>query len=193
MARPAHLAALLAAYADLGHASVAVPELLAAAGSQLRRQAAEDHERLVGSSGAVTDSSISSKSDGEGGGSGGGGGGGGSSGNTGPTASPAAAPGPLGPPSLAEVNSILASHLRLGYAPPPLLLQALQPGILRRLPAAAAADVAQHLRLLSLLEGYRPGPGALQLMLARVEAGGEARLPPQVVEQAQVDASRLRG
>ena len=180
ISRPHDLAALLEAYAGLGHASVAVPELLAAASAQLLRQAAAEQEGLAGGGGEGGSCSSSSSSS--------------------SAVASTAAPGAAEAPSLQDINSILSSHLRLGYAPPPLLLQALQPSIMRQLAAAPPAEVAQHLRLLVLAlteGGYRPGATALRLMLVRLEgsssgsAGGG--LPEQVVRQARRDAAILGG
>jgi hypothetical protein len=53
VSRPADLAAVLGAFAELRHATVAVPELLAAAGAQLRRRAAAGQEVAVAGAAAA--------------------------------------------------------------------------------------------------------------------------------------------
>eukprot|EP00887_Chlorella_sp_A99_P001448 scaffold8.g1448.t1 len=175
VSRPRDLAGLLEAYADLGHASVAVPELLAAAGEQLRRLAATQHDRLAAERGPAA------AAQGEG------------------AAPPAAAAGaPAAAPlqqeellPLEHYNSILASHLRLGYAPPPLLLHALAPAVVRQLPASVPADAAQHLHLLSHVPGCAPGRGVVGMLLARAEGGGPGALAAEGLAQARADAARL--
>ena len=188
MSKGRHLAALLAAYADLDHASVTVPELLAATGEQVRRLAAQQHDRHTADAAAAAGPALTLA--------------GSPSAPTAAAAPAAAAPAAgawpaTGPPDeglgLQDLNSILASHLRLGYCPPLLLLHAIQPLVIHALPSSAPLDVACHLHLLSLVPGYRPGAAAVSLMLACVGSGGSGseQLPPEALVQARLDAASL--
>jgi hypothetical protein len=76
--------------------------------------------------------------------------------------------------TLPAINSLLASHLRLGYHPPPLLLQCLAPQIRRQLPHSSAADAATLLRLLAAAPQCSPGCRVVSLLLGRVlDASGQ--------------------
>ena len=190
-------AGLLEAFADLGHNSVAVPELLSAVGDQVRRSAAaaqEQEQQDAAAAGAVA-AAAAAEAAALGAGSAA------ASPPAAPAAWPAAgaavAPAPAQqqaqqqqPPQpqpgraealqLAGVNSLLASHLRLGYAPPPLLLHSLAPQIRRQLAAGAcsAPEAARLLRLLAAVP-LNPGAGLVAALLGCVrdaegtEAGGE--------------------
>lgn len=69
--------------------------------------------------------------------------------------------------SLAGISSLLASHLRLGYAPPPLLLNSLAPQIRRLAPTSPGEDAGRLLQLLAAVP-YSPGLSVVQLLLGRV-------------------------
>ena len=160
-------AGLLEAYADLRHSTVAVPELLAAVGDQVRRGAAA---AAVGTAaGGLAPAQPQQQQQ-----------------QQWPQA------GPIECFSLAGVTSLLDSHLRLGYAPPPLLLQCLAPQIRRQLPHSAAADVAALLQLLAAVP-LSPGAAMVGLLLGRVmdEAGGKAAGGGELVAAAQQAANTL--
>jgi hypothetical protein len=75
--------------------------------------------------------------------------------------------------SLAQVASLVDSHLRLGYRPPPLLLQCLAPQILRQLSSGSAEDAATLLQQLAAVP-LNPGVAVVGRLLGRVEdSGGE--------------------
>lgn len=164
-------AALLEAYADLQHTSVVVPELLAAVGDQVRRGAAQQLEQEEAAAAAAaaqqaTDATVAAAFAGL---------------APPPPAGPAAAllpaltpaaPAPAGSRrlegfSLAGINSLLSSHLRLGYAPPPLLLHALAPTIRRQLAGSPAEEAALLLQLLAAVP-LNPGASLVALLLGRV-------------------------
>ena len=164
----APLPGLLEAYADLEHCSVAVPDLLAAVGEQVRQAATaqlqEQRDAAVAAEAAAAAAAASPP------------GAGGARG----AATPAAAAAAHQPQrsvegfTLPDINSLLASHLRLGYQPPPLLLQCLAAQIRRQLPHSSAGDAATLLRLLAAAPQCSPGSGLVSLLLARVlDASGE--------------------
>jgi hypothetical protein len=66
--------------------------------------------------------------------------------------------------------ALLGAHLRLGFAPDALTLQALVPGVHAAVPGAAPADAAALLELFAFLE-FDPGP--LTCALLRAKAGVE--------------------
>ncbi|PRW33134.1 hypothetical protein C2E21_7942 [Chlorella sorokiniana] len=175
ISRPADLTGLLEAYADLQHNSVVVPELLSAVDDQVRRGAAAEQEQeqqaleAAASAAAAVDPPAAPLP-------------------TDPAASVGTPPGisqpstqapqqqptqPLpGRPealSVAGVNSLLASHLRLGYAPSPLLLHSLAPQIRRQLAAGACTgpEAAGLLQLLAAVQ-LNPGDSLVTLLLGRV-------------------------
>ncbi|GAB4820537.1 hypothetical protein N2152v2_007583 [Parachlorella kessleri] len=202
--RPEELAALLRAFAGLQHNSVSVPELLSAVGEQVCLNAAQEQERdarltaaVLGTTneplphsrqhpqhGAPSSSSSCSSQGGLGGHPEA------QSGFAVPFAtnkinSSAAAPphAAAGRPASADLtcpiptlNDLLSSHVLLGYAPSPRMLQALAPSICRQLPSAEPVQVLCLLRLLAAL-GCSPGPAALRLMLARLEDASGAAAP----------------
>lgn len=174
-------AGLLEAYADLQHASVAVPELLAAVGDQVRRGAAVQHAQAAALGLAATPAPAATPPAA-------------APGLGAPQqqqqqqqrqqgspvplpAAPAAAAGaapPGGPPSdgfsLAHISSLVESHLRLGYRPPPLLLQCLGPQIVHQLPNCPAEDAAALLQVLAAAN-CSPGSKVVQLLLGRAMDG----------------------
>lgn len=174
--RSSLLPGLLEAYADLQHNSVAVPELLSAVDDQVRRGAAAEAEQEQQAAAAAAAAAAAGA----------------------PTAAPPAAdpaasagaaasaaqplaavplqrqptqplPGRQEALSVAGINSLLASHLRLGYAPSPLLLHSLAPQIRRQL-AAGACSGAEASELLQLLAAVplNPGDSLITLLLGRV-------------------------
>lgn len=103
------------------------------------------------------------------------------------------------PFSLPAINSLVRSHLRLGYAPPPGLLHCLAPQIRRLLPASSGGDAARLLQLLAAVP-YSPGPAVVGLLLGRVldeeaaaaaEQGAAAGGGSDVVAAARQAADRL--
>lgn len=174
--RSSLLPGLLEAYADLQHNSVAVPELLSAVDDQVRRGAAAEAEQEQQAAAAAAAAAAAGT----------------------PTAAPPAVdpataagaaasaaqplaavpvqrqptqplPGRQEALSVAGINSLLASHLRLGYAPSPLLLHSLAPQIRRQL-AAGACSGAEATGLLQLLAAVQlnPGDSLVTLLLGRV-------------------------
>jgi hypothetical protein len=139
MARPADFAALLDAFADAGHGSVAVPELLSAVGEQLRRAAARRAERtgMVAAAAAPDAGAAAQRYDAL---------------------------------ALRGAVALLGAHLRLGFAPDALTLQALVPGVHAAVAGAAPTDAAALLELFAFLEF---DPGTLTLALLRAKAGVE--------------------
>ena len=195
---PAHCPAfrrppgLLEAYADLQHNSVVVPELLSAVDDQVRRSAAaaqEQEQQALATAAAAAAAAAAVTADPTAGAT---------------AADPAAAAGttagavqpPAASPqqqqqqqpaqpvpgraealSVAGVNSLLASHLRLGYAPSPLLLHSLAPQIRRQL-AVGACSGAEAAGLLQLLAAVplNPGDSLVTLLLGQVvDADAEAQ------------------
>ena len=93
--------------------------------------------------------------------------------------------------TLGDLNALLAAHLELGFAPSPVMLQALQPCVARRLEGSPAAEAAALLGLLATA-GYHPGEALLSLMLARVRDGSEGPGGQALVAAALADAERMR-
>lgn len=162
------LSGLLEAYADLEHSSVAVPDLLAAVGEQVRQAATAQLQEQREAAAAADAAAAAAAAAAAGGGAAGG------------AAAPAATAAPLPQQAVQQpqrsvkgfalpaINSLLASHLRLGYHPPPLLLQCLAPQIRRQLPHSSAADAATLLRLLAAAPQCSPGSAVVCLLLGRV-------------------------
>lgn len=96
--------------------------------------------------------------------------------------------------SLADITALLDSHLRLGYRPPPLLVQCLVPQIRRRLPYTSAADAAALLALLAEVP-LNPGPVVVSLLLGRVmdaaPGGGGSRQHDDLLAGARRAAHEL--
>jgi hypothetical protein len=143
--KPDDLAAVLAAYAQQGHKSVSVPELLTAVGEQLRINAAQMQDIAIAAVSAQEEEDIKQ-----------------------------APPLQGGPPDLScsfpALISILESHRDLGYAIDPLTLTALLPGIKRNLvrdtSAASSQNVGQLLELFRVFD-FDPGPKMKELLVAR--------------------------
>lgn len=195
------LSGLLAAFADLQHHSVAVPELLGAVGDQMRRGAAAQQEQLDLEAAAAAVASAGAAAAPEAAAAGAQAAAAGGPGQT--AAARPAPPPPRGNPtegfSIAGINSLVVSHLRLGYAPPPLLLQSLAGQIRRQLPTSSGQDAAALLQLLAAVP-LNPGPAVVGLLLGRVldeeaAAGGSSSSsgPSELAAEAQAAAARLLG
>ncbi|KAI7839806.1 hypothetical protein COHA_006604 [Chlorella ohadii] len=183
ISRPADLTGLLEAYADLQHNSVVVPELLSAVDDQVRRGAAAAQEQEQQALAAAAAAAAAASADP---------GAAAPVAAADPVAAAGATAGAVQPPaaspqqqqeqqpaqpvpgraealSVAGVNSLLASHLRLGYAPSPLLLHSLAPQIRRQL-AVGACTGAEAAGLLQLLAAVplNPGDSLVTLLLGQV-------------------------
>ena len=177
--RPEDIAAVLAAYARQQHRSVAVPELLTAAGEQMKRNAVHMQDQCMAASARAREYAAMVEEERKKNTAG-------SSGNNknraqlrgGSSSNSTISSGGDGDvPYLGCFNStlvsILESHRMLGYSPDVLTLTAVLPAVHRGLARSNAQEVQQLLDLFDVFQFY-PGMRLAELMQARVAVGTAA-------------------